>query len=295
VTFAESALLALLDCRATLAMTKHGVEFMKFLLNGIAALAATAPAVAQPPVPPTKSAPQVWQLDWQDNHCTISTGDAAELGFAMWITPGDPRPDLYFIGSPKLLPHTNDGKITVTLMPAGESFSATVMDISGQSGAIALRLLDLPEKFPAEFARSTEVGLAGAKEPVRVTGSGKAVSALRQCIDEKLPEWGVDPKAYEALRSPPTDPSEHLWFTDVDYPQSASMSGDEGDVIARMDVDATGSVTNCAVVVSSGSKPLDDVTCSTALRKGKFNPAIGADGQPSAGQRIVRVVFRLQG
>jgi TonB family protein len=268
---------------------------MKFMLNGLAALVTAVPGVAQAPAPPATTAQQVWQLDWQDNHCTISTGDAARLGFAMWMTPGDPRPDLYFIGSPKLLPHTNDGKITVTLMPAGESFSATVMDISGQSGAIALRLLDLPEKFPAEFARSTEVGLAGAKEPVRVTGSGKAVSALRQCIDEKLPEWGVDPKAYEALRSPPTDPSEHLWFTDVDYPQSASMSGDEGDVIARMDVDATGSVTNCAVVVSSGSKPLDDVTCSTALRKGKFNPAIGADGQPSAGQRIVRVVFRLQG
>lgn len=268
---------------------------MMFLLNGLAALVAAAQANAQAPAQPATAAPQVWQLDWQDNHCTISTGDAARLGFAMWMTPGDPRPDLYFIGSPKLLPNPDKDKVTVTLMPSDETFSATVINKSVKSGSRVLRLLTLPEKFPAAFAGASGVRLAGLKEPIPVTGSDKAVSALRQCIDEKLPEWGVDPKAYEALRMPPTDPNDHLWFTSADYPPSALMRGDQGDVIARMDVDATGKVTACAVVVSSGSKAIDDVTCSSALRKGKFNPAIGQDGQPIAAQRIVRAVFRMEG
>ena len=40
-----------------------------------------ASAIAQaPPSAPAATPPQVWQLDWQDNYCAVSTGDLATAG-----------------------------------------------------------------------------------------------------------------------------------------------------------------------------------------------------------------------
>jgi protein TonB len=210
------------------------------------------------------------------------------------MTPGDPQPDLYVIGVANNLPSISSGdKVTVTLLPGGETFQATAMNLSGASGVRALRLLQLKEPFPTAFAKSSGILVAGMKEPMVIKGSEKAVAALRQCVDDQLPNWGVDPKAYEALRTPPTYPADHLWFTYQDYPEEAQARGQSGDVIARLDVDASGRVKKCAVVVSSGSSSLDDATCSISLSRGKFSPAIGSDGQPVAAQRVIRVVFRM--
>jgi len=255
-----------------------------------------ASAIAQaPPSAPAATPPQVWQLDWQKNYCTISTGDAATAGVALWMTPGDPKPDLYFIGSHKIVPGADSGDtLSVTLLPSGQSFSAVTMNISRGYNSRVLRLLRLKEPFPAAFASSSAIRLAHMKEPIAISGADKAVAALRQCVDDKLAEWGVDAKAYDALRMPATDPAEHLWFNDGDYPSQAKAAGEEGDVIARMDLDASGRVKSCDVVVGSGSSSLDQATCDTALARGRFNPAIGADGRPAASARVVRVVWRLQ-
>ena len=265
--------------------------FMRWF--GLALSSAILPTVAfsQQPV---QSSPQVWQLDWQNNYCTITTGDPAKAAVALWLTPGDPKPDLYFIGSPKIVWSKERGhKATVTLRPSGDTFSATVMELARLRGSRVLRLLRLEEGFPAAFGASSDVRLAGMKEPIEITGSGKAIAALRQCIDDQLSAWGVDAKAFDSLRMPATDPAEHLWFTDSDYPSDALRAGEQGDVIARMDVSATGTVTKCAVVGSSGSNSLDSATCNSALRVGRFNPAIALDGQLTQSVRIVRVVWRI--
>jgi TonB family protein len=268
------------------------------LVVALGTLSASVPGAAQGqnPAPPTP--PQVWQLDWQKNHCTISTGDPATIGLSVWMTPGDPRTDLYLIGSPKALPGITGKTLTVTLMPSGRSFSSTaVQNLSEATSVRAMAAYEFPEEFPARFAGSTEVRIEGLEAPVSipVIGSAKAMAALRQqCIDEKLAEWGIDPKVYEALRVPPTDPPGSLWFTADDYPSAAKAAGEEGEAIARMDVDATGRVTACAIVVSSGSTSIDKATCDVSLQRGRFHPAIGADGSPMAAPRILPVTWHLE-
>lgn len=265
---------------------------MRWLIAGMIAAVLPASAIAQAPQPaPAATPPQVWQLDWEDNFCAVSTGDPATAGLALWMTPGDPRPDLIVMGSPDILPVVRDAFITsVTLLPSRDSFSAVVRDVDESTRDRVLRLVHLKEAFPAAFATSSEVRLEGMKKAVATVGSDKAIAALRQCVDDKLTEWGVDAKAYDALRMPATDPIGRLWYT---YPDDAFVARQEGDAIARMDLDASGKVTNCALIVSSGSKSLDSVTCESALKKGKFNPAIGADGKPTASQRVVRVRWRI--
>jgi len=254
-----------------------------------------ASAIAQAPQPPPPPAPpQVWQLGSEDNYCTVSTGNPTTAGLAVWMTPGDPKPDLIVIGSPNILPVVQDAfPTTVTLSPSRERFSAVVRDVAEDTHRRVLRLMHLKEAFPAVFTTSSEVRLEGMKQVIATVGSEKAIAALRQCIDDKLTEWGVDAKAYEALRMPATDPAPHLWFNRDDYPNEALAAREQGDVIARMDLDQSGKVINCAVVVSSGAKSLDSFTCASALKKGKFNPAIGADGRPTASQRILRMMWRI--
>lgn len=252
-------------------------------------LAATSTSSAQTP----QQTPTVWQLDWQQSHCTISTIDKDRVTLSLWMLPGDPDPHLYLIGPRKLLP-TPDDKVTVQLGPNDETFDA-VGYVQSPKDPSVVRILQLRHKFPHAFAASREVRVTanGKQIAVPIPGAAKAMAALQECIDQKLPEWGVDPKAYNALPLPPTDLEGESFLSPDDYPTELLDANWSGDVIVRLNVDATGKVTNCAVVVSSGQQSADRVTCLRAVQKAKLNPAVGADGKPTPALRIRDVVFRI--
>jgi TonB family protein len=243
--------------------------------------------------PPGSAPPTVWDLEWQDSHCTISTAAKDGVVVSLWMLPGDPDPHLYLIGPSKLLPQPTD-KVTVELLPNGETFDADGY-VASSRDPIVVKILHLRHKFPAAFAQSNEVRVTarGKQIAVSIPGAAKALTALRECIDLKLPEWGVDPKAYDALEVPPTDIENYEYMSSTDYPQDLLDANWTGDVITRLNVDATGKVTNCAVVVTGGHKSVDDISCFRAMQRGRFNPAIGADGKPTAAVRVRDVVFRI--
>ena len=263
------------------------------LFRTVSALAilTASPSAAQVAPPP---APQVWEADWVSSHCTISTGDQQQAALALWMLPGDPDPEVYFVGSPGVLP-SGSSALTLTLLPGGRTFEPRIESGLSNAGRRVLKLTRLRDEFPAAFAASSEIRLAGGGKPVTlpITAADKAMVAVRQCVDSKLPEWGVDAKAFDALRKPPTDIEGASWISYTDYPADAADNNQMGTVIARMSMDATGRVTACNVVVSSGTRSLDDATCRAALKRGQFHPAIGADGAPTAAQRIVSTIFRL--
>jgi TonB family protein len=156
-----------------------------------------------------------------------------------------------------------------------------------------LKMYVLPA-LDAALARGGAIQVIGLERPlsIPIAGAAKAVSWLRRCADEKLTKWGIDPTAYGALRRPPIMTNDD-WIKDIDFPDSAADRGKEGQVVARMDVDSTGAVRNCAIAVSSGWDPTDKVVCARAIEKGRFEPAIGQNGEPVAASRIVHVSFRL--
>jgi TonB family protein len=212
---------------------------------------------------------------------------------SLWMLPGDPDPHLYLIGPSGLLPQPTD-KVTVELLSNGGTFQADGY-VASSRDPVVVKILHLRHKFPAAFAQSNEVRVIarGKQILVPIPGAAKALKALRECIDMKLPEWGVDPKAYDALQVPPTDIENYEFMSSKDYPQDLLDANWMGDVIIRLDVDATGKVTNCAVVVTSGHKSVDDISCFRAMQRGRFNPAVGADGKPTAAVRVRDVVFRI--
>jgi protein TonB len=67
-------------------------------------------------------------------------------------------------------------------------------------------------------------------------------------------------------------------ITGRDYPRAAG--GKQGTVRTQMAISATGRVTDCTVVRSSGNGALDATTCRLIRERFRFNPARDGEGRP---------------
>ncbi len=77
-----------------------------------------------------------------------------------------------------------------------------------------------------------------------------------------------------------------------DYPPSSSRNEEEGTTNASYTIGTDGRVSNCS---ASGATPaLDAETCKLIIRRFKFKPAIGSDGNPIAENRTQRVRWQIQ-
>lgn len=72
------------------------------------------------------------------------------------------------------------------------------------------------------------------------------------------------------------------WVTSDDYPSRALREERQGTVGIRLAVGADGRATDCSVTSSSGHADLDAEACRLLMRRAKFKPAVGTDGNPMA-------------
>ena len=238
--------------------------------------------------------PQVWDLEWEEPHCTITTATEDGSALMLSMTPGDPEPGLSFVQAGKQIPTKYGEAATVTLHPSGKTVQSTIRREIGDTTAV-LRLGGLGYQFPAEFAQSASISIqtANGVMSIPITGSDEAIAAMRKCIDGKLIEWGINAAAFDALQKPPTEIEGNAWINPNDYPMDAIIANWSGDVVAKLSVDATGRVTGCNIVLSGGMRSMDDLVCRPAPKNAKYDPAIGPDGKPTAAFRTVDARFRL--
>lgn len=134
-------------------------------------------------------------------------------------------------------------------------------------------------------------------------GSSRGIEALRACAAKVARKRPVDP--FDDGGAPPaggTDQTRSVqpltspmaWVTNDDYPFAARSARAQGTVKVRLDVDATGRVSNCAVITSSGNATLDDTTCALVVRRARFSPAVGADGQPASSSFETSMAWSLK-
>ena len=79
------------------------------------------------------------------------------------------------------------------------------------------------------------------------------------------------PPSVASPLKPRGNPAE--WLSSDDYPASAQRDNAQGVTGFRLEVDANGRVTNCAVTSSSGNADLDAQTCKLLPRRARFTPA----------------------
>jgi TonB family protein len=82
------------------------------------------------------------------------------------------------------------------------------------------------------------------------------------------------------------------YISDADYPPEAIRRREQGRVLFELDISPEGRVTDCRVLVSSGSAELDVATCRIMSERPRFAPA--RDAQGHAVRDTVRSAVRWQ-
>jgi TonB family protein len=72
-------------------------------------------------------------------------------------------------------------------------------------------------------------------------------------------------------------------LNDVDYPSMAVADKRSGTVRSVVTVGPDGRVRNCAIVNSSGSRDIDDITCKAFIARAHYKPATNDQGIPCFG------------
>lgn len=134
--------------------------------------------------------------------------------------------------------------------------------------------------------------------PVRLMlgAMGEPLAAMRKCTDELLAHWGVDLPAHRGLTravAPRANPAN--WVTSSDYPSKLLIKGEQGIVQFRLSIDANGRPTQCHIQRSTRPEGFDKAVCNALMRRGRFDPALDADGQPIASYWRSTVRFVVPG
>ena len=83
------------------------------------------------------------------------------------------------------------------------------------------------------------------------------------------------------------------YISDSDYPAAAIRAGEQGTVGFMLDVRPDGLVSDCHILMSSGSASLDETTCRIMRERPRFSPAHDRHGNPVADHFKARVRWVL--
>lgn len=92
--------------------------------------------------------------------------------------------------------------------------------------------------------------------------------------------------AAPAFAGPPEPVAPETWLTIKDNLPEANKLGLDGVVSAELSISATGRVTACTIVQSSGHGVLDEHTCKLLVERARFKPATDENGQLVAGTYV---------
>ena len=261
-------------------------------------LSTAASAAGQTPAP---AGPERWISQWDEGVCRLvrARGDPPTEPYLMLeVIPGSETVELWLVNPDLDLPRNRGfANVSMRLEPGGAEHSIYVHGYNFRGDRYYVLYL------PATLSLDT---LASANA-LRLDRSGRqllamplppfqqALPVLRDCMNDLLRSWGFDPGMYNALRQPPRSVGNIAsWVSDGDYPYSALRDNHSGRTVARVTVGADGRARNCAILVSAGHEALDSRTCAVS-RRGRFDPALDAEGRPTEAPLIYSITWRIQG
>lgn len=124
----------------------------------------------------------------------------------------------------------------------------------------------------------------------------KPLGILRECAWDTVGDWGLDVAQQQNLRrGPVAKDGARGWFVADDYPSNMVKGNYQGTVNYRLIVDETGKPKSCHVQRSTRPKEFDITVCRVVMKRGKFQPALDAAGNPVASFWSQAITFRLEG
>ena len=276
------------------------IESMPKVALIVAAIAGATASRAQAPAQPAQPVQEPhWTVDHGEVYCTLGrdNGPDATL-FTIRVIPGTGQVELLLTNRSWRQTPLSYGQAATIVMTPGEHEPREVDAVTGRlpSGSRLLAFLRLDDSFVASLAKAPRLQLIRGRRPILSVDfptAKRAVERLRECVDRRLGEWGIDMAGRARLRSLPG--LLNVPFSNSDYPSAALRRNAQGMVIARIDVGVDGRVADCAVVRSSGNSALDGRTCNILRQDGRFRPAVDGDGQPVAAAILMIATWRISG
>lgn len=238
-----------------------------------------------------------WTVDWGAARCTLQRGSGA-VGqtFALWKIPGTPSLSLVVLNKA--------GKRSLQNRPAAVFLSglrfpsdaeANQMILSAEKRGVSVGPLD--DSFLDALSRAASIRvLVGDRTMLDtpLTETAKAISALKSCEDGLLKLWGVDPSTLSVLRRRPKAIGHpESYISPGDYPDSAIRANASGEVVVRILIGIDGRARECKAVLSSKNAALDARTCEIMTNRARFEPAVAADGTPTAAPSFTLIRWQL--
>jgi TonB family protein len=265
--------------------------FLLALIQAAAAPAETGP----PPLAPAGK----WVVEYDQELCaasrTYGTGPAA-VTLAFRPFPTQPTMEVVLIDRHAESGYGETGDGAIVLAPTGQR-APTSWRSFGLPGGQRVLHLDVRRDDVSQLAASTALAVEAGKRRVtlQVPAIKEALGLLDGCEKDLMRSWGVDPQLFAdgVTRPEPAGAGLLAWFTADAYPPAAMSAHAEGRVVALIQIDAGGKVTNCRAVQSAHVAALDDGTCRILLVRGRYKPARDAGGQAVASWALQPVIWRM--
>lgn len=285
-----------------------------------AAIAVTAQASIAADRPVVLEPSSAWNLNYADENCRLmrmfGEGDDKTAFYMERYDPGDGFA-MVVAGKPvrKIASHDSLDEYRLQFGPSeGErAQKATLGDLSEYKPALIMSGVGFAgddeeettsrRRFnPAEYAQETSpfeqefspdreaqiewLTIArGGRTPLKLAlgPMGPPMAAMRKCTDNLVTHWGIDLEEHAKLtrRAIPRE-SPATWLSSRDYPRGLVAMGVQGLVQLRLSVGTDGVPTQCQIQGSTRGADFDEISCKRLMERARFEPALGADGQPIA-------------
>jgi len=139
-----------------------------------------------------------------------------------------------------------------------------------------------------------EVNTAFERDLTLQTGRLFAPMAdLNECMDALLVRWGVDPAVQKTLTRPATMIDQADWARRVQSSYLAEQTGSYRSGVAnfRLIVGADGKPSLCIPNKDSADHAFDEHACRMTMRYARFEPALDANGSPTASLFTTTIVY----
>lgn len=255
-----------------------------------------------------------WNVDFADEKCRLSgLFGPPDTPYLLYLEQAAPRAsfDIAFAGS-QLSRFQHSVSIRLGLAKDAPSIEVgavreTRFDSFGPGIFIPSVKLPVigsePESIAFQGRLNTEV--AKGIERVVVARGGKAISfetgrldapfeVMNNCTDDLIRQWGFDPGQPRPEQSP--DPVNILSVAkriQKHYPPGAARKGESGMFVARLVVEADGSVSECHLDAKSITEALKPTACRELLKL-HFKPALDSNGKPMRWFWTSSITYLLQ-
>ena len=233
-----------------------------------------------------------WFIDFSEAQCSARRqfGTAEKPSFL--ILKPSPTSDLVQLNIVRKKSIGSGAQELDAQLGVGQGERARVRQLSFINGRFDVRQVNLTGEWAAKLQSADRLSWSAPDiDATFETGRlGPVMQALARCRDDMRAHWNIGTPGEQTLRTPVkiVKPLASL-FHSGDYPKQSLRQGDSGMASVILLIDEQGRPRGCMLDATSGLASLDSMTCAVIRERGKFKPAIGADGKPVRsylGQRV---------